>query len=244
MQAVKQPQSRHDARAGAAHIRVTRIPPTTSGPHGPDGTRARRAADARILPVVQRVVGQAAGADVLPDLLFGPIEQRAQFEEAVLGIPLFGRALRARRRMLAAHTRHPGLVTGNGALEGLNLAHFAARQSRRQALLETIYALRAGQALQLLRVRVHEPNAWTVALFKAAEEVVGLFGQAPGVDAEDLDLGQMRGNDVGQHHGLGTQAIGIHHAPMLTHGRGQKLAHARGFLLQVQGEYVSHSMEI
>ena len=71
-----------------------------------------------------------------------------------------------------------------------------------------------------------------------------LLVQATGVDAEDVDLGQIRGNDVGQHHGLRAQAVGIHHAAVLLHGRAKEFADVRGLRLQFQGKYLRHGMEL
>ena len=42
----------------------------------PDGARTWRAADAREVPIVQRVVWQLVHADVAPYLLLAPVEQR------------------------------------------------------------------------------------------------------------------------------------------------------------------------
>jgi len=47
------------------------------------------------------------------------------------------------------------------------------------------------------------------------EELMGLLVQAPGIDAEDVDLRQVRPDDVGEHHRFGAQAVRVHEPPML-----------------------------
>jgi hypothetical protein len=60
---------------------------------------------------------------------------------------------------------------------------------------------------------------------------VRLLGQASGVDAENLYLGQIRGDDVGEHHGLGSQTVGVDDAPVRAHRRGKKLPNSRSLVL-------------
>ena len=61
-----------------------------------DGPGAGRAANAGIALFVQAVEGKLARADIGPDLLLGPVQQRADLVQAVLGVPLNGLALGAR----------------------------------------------------------------------------------------------------------------------------------------------------
>src|SRR5580704_2234333 len=111
-------------------------PPATRAPALPglDGARAGRAADARVLPVVQRIVRQGARADEFPHLALAPLKERAHLVEAVLSIPFLARQARALRGLLVAHARDPGGEAGDGAAEGLHLADAAALQARLQAL--------------------------------------------------------------------------------------------------------------
>src|SRR4051794_28955600 len=51
------------------------------------GLRAVRAADRRVAAIVQRVVGDVVREDVAPDVLLGPVDERAQLPEAVRLVP-------------------------------------------------------------------------------------------------------------------------------------------------------------
>src|ERR1700735_3783261 len=72
-----------------------------------DRPGAGRTADARITLLMEAVEGQLACADVRPDLLLSPVEQRAELVQAVLRIPLDGCALRAGLRLFAPHAGDP-----------------------------------------------------------------------------------------------------------------------------------------
>src|SRR5215813_875936 len=113
----------------AAFARLGALPPPAAGAPALtrlDGACAGCAAYARELAIVQRVVGQALHADVLPDFRFAPIEKRADLVQTVLGIPLDRLTVGAPGRLLAAHARDPGRKAGDGAPEGLHLAYAAA----------------------------------------------------------------------------------------------------------------------
>src|SRR6185312_9858956 len=102
---------------------------------------ARLAADAGILTIVQRIVRQLACADVLPDLLFGPIQDGTDLVEAVVGVPFHRLRLRTRGRLLMAQAGDPGLVAGDSPLERLYLADTAAGHPGFEAVVEGIDAL-------------------------------------------------------------------------------------------------------
>ncbi len=79
-----------------------------SGPRGPTpGDGAVRAADRRVALVVERVVRQVVLGDVAPHVLVGPVGERVELPQAVLGVPgELGRA-GARRRLVAPQARRP-----------------------------------------------------------------------------------------------------------------------------------------
>ena len=64
--------------------------------------RARLAADAGILTIVQGIVRQLARVDALPDLLLGPIEDGADLVQGVVGIPFHRLRLRTGSGLLVA----------------------------------------------------------------------------------------------------------------------------------------------
>jgi len=153
----------------------------------------------------------------------------------------FGLAVATGGGLFTAHTRYPGCVTGDGALERLYLADPAAREARLQAVVEPVHALLGDQALERLRVRIDDPELALVTPLQFFEELVRFLVQAPGIDAEDVDFGDMRPDDIGQHHGLGPEAVRVHDAPVLTHGGGQVLADSRGFLFELESQQFSHN---
>src|ERR1044071_5073997 len=113
------------ARLQTALARIRVFPPPAAGARiraGLDRSRTRCATDARVTAIVQGVVRQVARLDVGPHVLLGPIEQRADFPQAVPLIPRHGLAVRTLCRLLATHAGDPGAMTGNRPLERLDLA--------------------------------------------------------------------------------------------------------------------------
>src|SRR5580700_6551476 len=148
--------------------------------------RTGHAANARVVLIVQSVIGKIVCADVLPDLLLTPVEERTQLEEPVTLIPFLGARRRAHLRLFAAHARDPGVEPCDRAPEGLDLAHLAAREPCADALPETVHALLGDQLLERARLRMHQADARPVALLEARQKLVRRLRQAPGVDGEDL----------------------------------------------------------
>src|ERR1044072_8771064 len=79
--------------------------------------------------MVQSVVRQVASLDVGPDVLLRPVEQRADLPEAVALVPGHRFAFRTLLRLLATHAGHPRTMSGDGALERLDLANRAATEA-------------------------------------------------------------------------------------------------------------------
>src|SRR3989304_4518661 len=110
----------------AALLVLGQLPPPPSGPDvlpGLDGAGARGASDARVAQVVERVIGNAVGADVVPDLCQCPVGDRVQFEHAVVGlITLALRNPDAGHRLLPAKPGRPRIAIREGPAERLHLA--------------------------------------------------------------------------------------------------------------------------
>src|SRR5689334_10008061 len=75
-----------------------------------DGPRAGPAADARIVFVVQGIVRNLVLEDEAPDLALGPTQQRIDFHQAELRVPLHNGGLRAVLRLVLTDGADPGIV--------------------------------------------------------------------------------------------------------------------------------------
>jgi hypothetical protein len=66
---------------------VALFPPPSSGSDvfsGPSGARAWSTADASISAIVQLVVRESVGADIVPDGLLGPVGERIELQDATM----------------------------------------------------------------------------------------------------------------------------------------------------------------
>src|SRR5579864_3351364 len=71
-------------------------------------SRARCASDRFVTLVVERVVGNFVGAEIIPDLLFGPVGQRRELHDsAVVVIDLDLTDVRTCGPLVAPKTGHP-----------------------------------------------------------------------------------------------------------------------------------------
>ena len=80
-------------------------------------TRTRPTADAGVTPIVQRIVRHFVFEHEGPNVFFGPTQQRIDFDETELRVPLHQTSGGAVGRLVAADSADPGLVTGNGAAQ-------------------------------------------------------------------------------------------------------------------------------
>jgi len=117
-----------------------------------------------------------------------------------------------------ARKSDPGPVAGDGALEGLDLANIAAAQTRAQTVIKAVDAVLTHIARNGLGVGTVERQAPLVALLQALEQGQSLIGQTAGIDAEYVYFPHLRADQIGQDHGLRTQAAGVDHATELGHG--------------------------
>jgi len=92
-----------------------------------DRAGAVHAADAGIIPIVKRIVGQLAVANVLPYPLPRPIGQRIDFQNAKSGIPGNFAGVSALPRLIPADGGDPGAEGGEVPAEGIDFAQLAAQ---------------------------------------------------------------------------------------------------------------------
>ena len=209
------------ARLQAALTRVRVLPPPATGARictGLDRTRAWRATDARIAAIVQSVVRQVARLDVGPHVLLRPIEQRTDLPQAVPLIPRHRLAERTLLRLLAAHARDPGTMTGDRALERLDLADVAATLPLLDTQVEAIDAVVAHVLLDQLRIRIEDLDPTLVAALDAIEQRERFVVQPAGVEREHPDLGDVAADDVRQDHRLGAEAVRVDDVAVLADG--------------------------
>src|ERR1700674_5426204 len=197
----------------AAFARLAALPPPPSRTlviAGLHRARARRAPNAGETLVMQCIVGQSLPADVLPDFLFSPLEQRADLVQAVFAIPCHGRRHGTPRRLGAPDAGDPGAATGDSASERFHFANGATSATLIDSISKSVDAVRVHPTLQIGRFGIVDAQGASVALLHALDEIVGLGEEAPGVDAENLDRGQRAGvdsfhrspNEVREDHGL------------------------------------------
>src|SRR5687767_9418932 len=100
-----------------------------SGPgiiSGLDGGGAVRASNARILPLVQGVVGHVVHPDIRPDVLCAPSRQWVDLHELKLRVPFHDPRVRARGRLIAANAGDPRGIVAENPVERLDLAQVTA----------------------------------------------------------------------------------------------------------------------
>src|SRR3954454_15027688 len=132
---------------------------------------AGRAADRRVALVVQRVVGQVALEDALPQVLLGPLDERVVLPDAAALVVLDGLRVRPGGGLLAADAGDPGVGAGQRALQRGHLGVPAAGAR----------APRAG--------RVLDPHVDAEALLEGAPGRQRLREQHAGVDRDDARVG-------------------------------------------------------
>src|SRR5688572_28534046 len=86
-------------------------------------TRAPGAAEARIVLIVERVVGNGILADVAPDALGAPVGERIDFPEGEPPVPLELPRARTRRGLVAADAGDPRIQRPQLLRQRLNLAN-------------------------------------------------------------------------------------------------------------------------
>src|SRR5215467_12687890 len=95
--------------------------PATLVRPGDRAAGAGDAADARVTVVVERVVGQFMGNDVIPHLPTRPGGQRIDLDQIVSRVPFDDADVGPRWRLIASERRDPGVITFERLLERLDL---------------------------------------------------------------------------------------------------------------------------
>src|SRR3569833_2147852 len=142
------------------------LPPPAAGANVlPAGGRAGAgcAAEAGIELVVQLVVGHAEVADVIPNVVVAPLDQRIEFLQAVASVPLGYTEVGACRRLLAAQTGDPGFFALERALQRFHLADMAAALAQVDAVVKRVGAVLADITLDLFMARKIWREAFAVA---------------------------------------------------------------------------------
>src|SRR5688572_23330526 len=101
-------------------------PPRPGVLAGRNRARARRAADARVVLIVERVVRHLMLSHVRLDLLKGPARERVDLDEAEAPIPSDDRRVRAFGRLVAPNGGDPRAVVGERRLQRPHFPEIAA----------------------------------------------------------------------------------------------------------------------
>ena len=216
----------------SAFLLFRRFPPPATGADilaGLHGARARRAADARVVLVVQLVVGHLVGAQIDPHLALAPVGQRAELDEVVGLVVSLGLQAAARRRLGFAQAGDPGLLAGQHTLQRLDLAGVAAGLARLDRVVEAVDALPGDRLRQQIVARIDNLDAATIAGFGGGDQGMGLLRQAAGIEREDADIESLAEDHVGQHHVFGAEAVGKHRRCEVTGDVAQQTPDVGGF---------------
>src|SRR5581483_9498042 len=134
-----------DSAVHAAFLGRSGLPPPSPRPRVVTFAHragAGRATDGLVALVVERVVGDVVGADIVPHFGFGPIGQRRELHyPAVIVIDFDLADIGAGRPLIAPEPRHPRPVVHQGAPERQHLAHLAAQQPEVDVLVEEVVAV-------------------------------------------------------------------------------------------------------
>src|SRR5262245_5062635 len=146
-------------------------------------------ADRRVAAVVERVVGDVALADVVPDLVLGPLGERVELHDsAVVVVDLDLPDVRPARPLVSAQAGDPGVQRCQVAGERLHLADVAAEQAVLDLPVEEVRPIPADHRLHLPRVRREQIELHLrVPIAQLLDQVVRLGRQTARVDAEDPD---------------------------------------------------------
>ena len=162
--------------------------------------RAVDAPDAGIAALVQGVVRDVVGPDVVPDLLLAPRRERVDLDEAEFLVPRDDGDGLPRIGLVPPQARDPRRAALEGAAVRLDLAHGAAE----------VGVARPERLAKLDRLLVEAPPGAVgdgldaVAALHVVDEVVGLGEEQVGVEIEDTDVRAQARRHVEQRHAGGT----------------------------------------
>src|ERR687886_1779422 len=151
--------------------------------------RAGGAANALVPPIIERVIWHVVLPHVLPDLLFRPVGQGIDFDDAaVVVIQLDLADVGAGGPLVAPQPGDPGIQAAQHADERAHLADVAARQPQRHRAVEQVRAVAPHHRFHFPAVGEVHLNLDPVALPDTVDEVVALLRQAAGVHGEHAYL--------------------------------------------------------
>ena len=186
------------------------LPPPPSRPlvlAGAGGPGAGGAADRGVAAGVEGVAGEVVGADVVPDVLIGPARERGHLGDAAVRLVAGDhRGVAAGRGLTAAQPGDPGVVAGQGAGQRPRLAHVAAEVAQLRREVEEVGAVLSGHRSDLAGLGCQDVEPDPEAPPHLVDEVVGLLGQAAGVEGDDLDLRAQPAGHVDEDDGPRLQA--------------------------------------
>src|SRR5947208_1340178 len=169
--------------------------------------RARRAADARVPLLEERMGGDTVTLEVVERVLRRPRRQRVHLVEGALLELLDDRDRCPRRRLIPPPTVDPGTHAREIALERLDLVDVAAEV--RVARVEVEAVARGELGARHDRLELDEPES------QAAHDLVtvgeGLGEVEPRVDEHDRRLGGDRMQHVGEDDAVVLEGAGEHH---------------------------------
>ena len=197
----------------SAFLRRVHLPPPAAGARvfsWRDRTRARCAANARVAPVVESVVRDAMRTDVVPHLFGRPLQHRVELVQSVGLVPRLDSEVPPQRRLLPAQASQPCPLADQGAPQGLDLTHAAAPLAQLDSVIESVLAVFRCPSRDLGSLRPDHLDDRTVALVDAVCERVRLLRKATRIDADDVDVQLVSGDEIGHDHALGTEGVGKH----------------------------------
>src|SRR5579883_1895469 len=124
----REPQPARGLLPHGGRIRFSRIRTSAprAGPPGTNGARAVRAADAGVAAVVERIVRDVVGEQVVPDVLVAPGSDGVDLDQLKFAVPLDLAGVSARRSLVTPDGGDPCAQRGELVFQGLNFADLAA----------------------------------------------------------------------------------------------------------------------
>ena len=102
---------------------------------------------------MQHIIGNLIFLDILPNLLFGPVNQRIKLHEPVLFIPFNQVIEEPGYRLVFSQSAYPDLLAGQGALQGLVFTNVTTEFPVFNALVKQIDPLTGHHILNLTGIR-------------------------------------------------------------------------------------------
>src|SRR5216684_1147754 len=169
--------------------------------------RAWCASDGRITLVVERVVGNVVGADVVPDFVVGPIRKRRQLHDPAVVVVDFDLAdIRARRPLFAPEPRYPSVVIHQRTPQRQHLPHLAADQPQIDVPIEKVVAMLRHHLADDVMVGQENVGSDSVLVANLVDQVIGFLRLASGIDCENADSRIDSPCHVDEHAALGLEA--------------------------------------